>query len=360
MEDYYERLGVSRDATPDELKKAYRSLARQHHPDRNPDDPAAEERFKLMSEAYSVLSDDDKRRHYDRVGHQAYSDPRGGPGGFDPSDFGNVSDILEGIFGGAFGRRRRRRGQDLTYGLEVEFVEAAKGVDKTIEIERPVDCETCAGSGAKPGTELHECNTCRGQGYVRPQMIFMSARPCPGCGGRGKRIETPCEPCQGSGATTRVEQMTVKIPPGVRHGAVRSVRGAGSRGPDGNGDLHIQIQVLEHPLFTRDGADILCEVPISFPQAVLGATIEVPTLDGRVSMKVPAGTQPGKVLRLRGKGIAAYGGAGKGDQLVMILVEVPERLTRKQRKLIEELAVEMGADSLPQQANFLEKLKKLF
>ncbi len=360
--DFYEVLGVAREADANELKRAYRKLAMLYHPDRNPDDPAAEDRFKEATEAYTVLSDPDKRRRYDRMGHAAF----GGPGqGFEAADFSSVTDILEGLFGemffGSRRRPRRRVGRDLTYELTISFAEAALGTEKNITMQRPGPCAGCQGSGAAPGTEPTPCPTCGGRGEVRLQRgFFATARPCSACQGRGQRIEHPCRECQGSGQVSQEAQLQVKIPAGVENGAVRTVRGGGEIAPGGAGDLHVTVHVEEHPLFTREGADILCTVPVSFPQATLGTTLEVPTLEGRVNMKLPPGTQSGKVFRLRGKGIPVFGGAGKGDQLVTILVEVPSRITRKQRKLITELAEEMGIETHPQQAGFLDKLRSLF
>ena len=358
--DYYVILEISRTASGDEIKQAYRGLAMRYHPDRNPDDPSAEDLFKEASEAYAILSDPNKRSQYDRHGHAAFDS--GGPG-FEPGDFGAVSDILEGLFGEVFsgGRRKRRGGRDLSYDLEISFTEAALGVDKTIEVNRPASCATCEGSGAKQGTPVHNCNVCQGRGQVKYQRgLFAAARPCHACRGTGKNIPTPCDACKGTGSKMRPESMSVKIPAGVQDGAVRTVRGAGETSPSGNGDLHINVKVVEHALFKRDGADILISIPISFPQAVLGASIDVPTLDGKVLMKVPPGTQSGKVFRLRGKGIPVYGGYGKGDELVTVVVEVPQQISRRQRKLINELAEEIGDDAHPQQASFLRKLRGLF
>lgn len=358
--DYYVVLEVSRTATGDEIKRSYRSLAMRYHPDRNPDDPAAEDSFKEASEAYAVLSDPDKRSQYDRFGHAAFDSD--GPG-FEPGDFGAVSDILEGLFGEVFtgGRRKRRAGRDLTYDLEITFAEAALGVERQIDVNRPTSCNACNGSGAKPGTPVHNCNICQGRGQVKYQRgLFAAARPCHGCNGTGKKIPTPCDSCKGTGNEMRPETMAVKIPAGVQDGAVRTVRGAGEASANGNGDLHINIKVTDHDLFQREGADILVSVPISFPQAVLGASIEVPTLEGKVVMKIPPGTQSGKVFRLRGKGIPVYGGYGKGDQLVTVVVEVPQELSRRQRKLITELGEEIGDLDHPQQASFLKKLRGLF
>ncbi len=358
--DYYEILQVSRTADGVTLKRAYRQIAMQYHPDRNPDDPVAEDKFKEATEAYTILSNDDKRRRYDRYGHAAFESSNGS--GFEASDFGAVSDILEGLFGEVFaGRRRRRTGRDLSYDLELSFVEAALGVEKTIHVSKPSPCESCDGSGAKPGTPVHTCNICQGRGDVKYQRgLFAAARPCHGCRGTGKKIPTPCENCKGTGTHTRPESMNVKIPAGVQDGAVRTVRGAGEPSAAGSGDLHINIKVTDHDLFRRNDADILITVPISYPQAVLGASIEVPTLEGNVLMKIPPGTQSGKVFRLRGKGIPVYGGYGKGDELVTVVVEVPKSITRKQRKLITELAEHIEDESHPERASFLGKLRNLF
>lgn len=359
--DYYEVLSVRRDASGDEIKRAYRRLAIEYHPDRNPDDPAAEEHFKEASEAYAILSDPQKRARYDRMGHSAFDSS--GPGGFDPSDFGAVADILEGLLGEMFrGRRKRgRTGRDLTYDLRISFQEAALGTEKPIEFTRLGTCDQCGGTGAARGAKVVECPTCRGRGETRVQRgFFATSRTCISCGGTGRRAEQPCRGCAGKGVRSRTEHLVVRIPAGVHEGAVRTIRGSGEVGPGGAGDLHVTVHVAAHPLFERQGADILCRVPISFPQAVLGAQIDVPTLEGKVKMKLPPGTPSGKVFRLRGKGIAVFGGAGKGDQLVEVNVEVPEKVTRKQRMLLEQLAEEMGVDTPPQQAGFLEKLKSLF
>jgi molecular chaperone DnaJ len=364
--DYYELLGVARTATQDEIKAAYRNLAKQLHPDKNPDDPAAEERFKEVSEAYSVLYDVEKRRRYDRMGHAAFGGGGGGDGGYERMDFRAVSDILEGLMGEVFGQgaqRRARQGQDLEVELEVSFEEAALGAEKTLSVERAKDCSACAATGAAPGARVERCSACAGTGEVRFQRGFFSAsRPCSTCGGSGKRIDTPCPACKGRTVVPVAEEVLVRIPPGVEHGAVRSLRGGGERGRNGGppGDLHVRIAVKEHPLFVREDADVKVTVPLSFPEAVLGTQVDVPTLEGKVKMKIPSGTQSGKVFRLRGKGIEVLGGAGKGDQLVTVIVEVPQEITKKQRKLIEELAQEFGEEVHPQQKSFFDKLRGLF
>ncbi|MEM7606848.1 MAG: molecular chaperone DnaJ [Myxococcota bacterium] len=357
--DYYEVLGVSRDVDEAALKKAYRKVARETHPDRNPDDASAEARFKEASEAFRVLSDADARRRYDRMGHAAFEST--GPGGFDPSNMGSVADLFEGLFGSFAQRRRRATGRDLTYDLSVTFEEAALGAERVVRIRKPVVCETCDGSGAAPGTDVHTCKRCGGTGEVRVQRrLFAAARPCPDCGGRGTIPETPCADCGGTGHVRRETEVRITIPAGVEDGAVQSLRGGGEEGPGGAGDLHVTVRVKPHPLFERRGVDVLCTAVVSFPEAALGTDVDVPTLGGKVTMKLPAGTQSGKVFRLRGKGIAAYGGVAKGDQLVTVMVEVPEKVTRRQRRLLEELAAEMGTETHPQRSGFLEKLKDLF
>ncbi|MBX7192075.1 MAG: molecular chaperone DnaJ [Sandaracinaceae bacterium] len=364
--DYYDVLGVARSASQDEIKTAYRNLAKQLHPDKNPDDPEAEERFKEATEAYNVLYDVEKRKRYDRFGHAGFGSGGGSDPGFERMDFRSVGDMLEGLMGEVFGQgatRRARQGHDLEVELAVSFEEAALGAEKTLSVERLRDCTTCEGTGAAPGTRVERCAACAGTGEIRFQRGFFSAsRPCSSCGGTGKKIESPCPTCKGRTAVPASEEVLVRIPPGVEHGAVRSLRGGGERGRNGGppGDLHVRIVVKEHPLFSREGADVKVTVPISFPEAVLGTQCDVPTLEGKVKMKIPPGTQSGKVFRLRGKGIEVLGGAGKGDQLVTILVEVPQEITKKQRKLIEELAAEFGEEVHPQQKSFFEKLRGLF
>lgn len=360
--DYYEVLGLSPTAAPEEIKKAFRRVAMQSHPDRNPGDEGAERRFKEASEAFAVLSDTEKRRRYDRMGHSAFQNAGGGAP-YERVDFSSFGEILEGLFGDFLGgaRGRARSGGDIEMDVEVTFEEAALGAEKTIEVQRRIACEPCDGTGAAEGTKVRTCNTCGGRGEVRVQRGFFSAsRPCAACGGTGRRVEKPCPECAGDGLVPKIEEMSVKVPPGVESGSIRTVKGAGERSRGGAGDLHVQIRVRPHPLFARDGADIRVTAPISFPQAVLGAQIDVPTLEGRVKMRIPAGTQSGKIFRLRGKGIPVLGGYGKGDQLVKIVVEVPEKINKTQKKLIASLAAEMGEEVHPQQKSFLDKLKALF
>ena len=363
--DYYESLGVGRNASSDEIKQAYRQLAKQWHPDRNPGDAAAEEQFKSLSEAYSVLIDPEKRRRYDRMGHTAFGEGQGG--GAERIDFRAVGEIFEGLMGEVFGfasaTRRARQGADIELELEITFEESASGIEKSLTVPRLVPCTPCGGVGAAPGTKVDRCTVCNGSGEVRFQRGFFSAsRPCSSCGGSGQRFETPCATCEGRTVVPSTEEVRVKVPAGVEDGAVRSIRGGGEKGRGGGtaGDLHVRVRVLPHPLYKREGADVKVTIPVSFPQAVLGTQVEIPTLEGRVKMKIPPGTQSGKIFRLRGKGIDVLGGAGKGDQLVQVVVEIPETIDKKQRRLIEELALEFGEDGHPQQRSFLDKLRDLF
>lgn len=369
--DYYEVLGVSRDATAEELKKAYRRLALQYHPDKNPDDRTAEEKFKELSEAYQVLSDPERRRQYDAFGHAAADGA--GFGGFRPGDFGagTFNDLFNDLFGDLFGgtgtgqrtRSRGRRGEDLRYNLELSFEEAAFGTEATIQVPRHVECAACGGSGAKAGTRPAVCPTCRGMGQVRyVQGFFSINKTCPQCRGEGRVVDTPCPECRGVGLGRETARLSVKIPPGVETGSRLKLTGEGERGVRGGppGDLYVVISVREHPIFVRQGDDVVCEVPISFVQAALGADIEVPTLDGKVSLKIPAGTQSGKVFRLKGKGIPHLTGYGRGDQHVVVKVETPTKLNAKQRKLLEEFARVSDEETHPLGKSFFDKVKELF
>src|SRR2546430_6258041 len=366
--DYYEVLGVSRTATPQELKSAFRKLALQHHPDKNPGDKASEDKFKECSEAYEVLADTEKRARYDRFGHQA-------PGGFGPSPFetgfggANINDIFEGIFGDIFGgggrrgRSGRQRGRALRYNLETTFQEAALGTEAKVKIPRHRNCETCHGSGAKPGTGPKTCPTCNGTGELRlTQVFFQIPRPCNQCGGTGKVITDPCATCRGAGKVEEESVLTVKVPPGVDTGTRLKLTGEGEPGEHGGppGDLYVVVHVQEHPIFIREDTEVICEVPIGFTQAALGATIEVPTLDGKVKMKIPSGTQSGKVFRLRGKGIPHLNGYQRGDQHVRVTVEVPQKLTRKQRELLEQFAALSGEETHPQAQSSFAKVRAPF
>ncbi len=371
--DYYEVLGLSRGAADDEIKKAYRRLAVQFHPDRNPGDKQAEENFKEINEAYQVLSDPEKRAQYDRYGHAAFQGPGAGPGGgFGGFDFSQgFEEVFSDIFGDFFGtgrgrsRSRTRRGDDLRYDLEIDFEEAARGTEKTVKFERLAQCEACNGTRARGGSaSVKTCPNCRGTGQVRTQQGFFSiATTCAQCRGEGSIIVDPCPRCQGQGRIRRQETLSVRIPPGVDNGSRLKLRGEGEAGYAGGppGDFYVVIHVREHPLFVRQDNDIIIEVPISFPQAALGGEIEVPTLEGKVKLKIPAGTQSGKILRLKGKGIVDLHGYGRGDELVKIVVETPKRLTARQREILEEFAKISGEDvNHPLSKGFVDKLKEMF
>lgn len=364
--DYYELLGVNRSAGEDEIKKAYRKLALQHHPDRNPGDKQAEEKFKEVSEAYSVLSDAQKRSQYDQFGHAAFGESGPFSGGFDFSGgFEDVfGDIFGEFFGGGGGRRRGRgRGEDLRYNLTLKFEEAAFGVEKKIKIPRHGPCETCRGTGAKAGTAPQTCPTCHGRGQVSFQQGFFSvSRTCSQCHGQGTIVKEPCATCGGAGRVRTMHTLSVKIPAGVDTGSRLKLRDEGETGPVGGvpGDLYVVIQTESHPIFVRDNLDIICDVPISFVQAALGAEIDVPTLDGKVKMKIPSGTQSGKVFRMKGKGIKDVQGLQQGDQHVRVIVETPTRLTAKQKELLKDFAELGGEEVNPLSKGFFDKVKELF
>lgn len=364
--DYYEVLDVHRNASEAEIKKAFRKLAIQYHPDKNPGNKESEEKFKEATEAYEVLSDAQKRAQYDQFGHAGVSGAGGFSGGFGGfgagSPFGDIfSDIFGDIFGGAGGGRRTqqgRRGDDLLYNLEISFEEAAFGCEKKIEVPFAKRCGTCSGTGAKPGTEPKVCPTCRGAGQVRYQQGFFSvSKTCGQCSGEGKVVSDPCPDCHGKGSTRSSKNLSVKVPGGVETGSRLKLTGEGGQGKGGpNGDLYVAITVSEHPLFQREDTNVICEIPISFIQASLGCDMEVPTLDGKVAMKIPEGTQSGKVYRLKGKGIPSLQGYGRGDQLVVIKVETPTNLNRKQKELLEEFAKISGEDVHPLKKGFLDKV----
>ena len=361
--DYYEVLGVSPDASPEEIKKAYRKLAHAHHPDKNPGDTSAEDRFKEIGEAYAVLSDAEKRESYNRFGTAG----RGGEGfgDFDPG-FGSIfDDIFEGFFGGRTGRSTRsaHRGADLRYNLEIRFEEAATGVEKEIVIPRMEMCATCRGSGAKAGSQPVACKTCRGTGQVRFSQGFLTvSQTCSRCRGEGRIVEHPCAACRGLGQTKAERTLTVKVPAGVETGTRLKLAGEGEAGVRGGGpgDLYVVIVVKEHPLFTRQGDDIYCEVPVSFTQAALGAQIEIPTITAKTTLKVPPGTQTGAEFRVRGKGFPNVRGYGHGDLLARIFVEVPTHLTAKQRDLLEQYAKLENGEGSPLVQGFWDKVKTLF
>ncbi len=377
--DYYEVLGVGRDAGQEEIKKAYRRLAVKYHPDKNPGKDS-EEKFKEAAEAYEVLSDPQKKARYDQFGHEGIQEEfsRGGSfGGFGfdleealrmfNSAFGRSSggggSVFDDFFGGStVGREQTgRRGTDLRYDLEISLKEAASGIETTIQVPRLETCSVCRGTGAKPGTKSIACPTCGGSGQVRYSQGFFSVRQtCNRCRGEGKIVETPCGNCRGEGRVRQRRKISVKVPPGVESGSRLKMSGEGEAGLRGSppGDLYIVIHVREHEIFERHGNDLLCEVPISFSQAALGAEIAVPTLDGKVKMKIPAGTQTGRVFRLKGKGIADLHGYGKGHQYVRVILETPARLTEKQKKLLQEFSESGGEHNQPLRKNFLEKLKR--
>jgi molecular chaperone DnaJ len=361
--DYYEVLGIAPTASEADIKRAYRKLAVELHPDRNPGDQRAEEQFKHASQAYAVLSDAEKRRRYDKLGHAAFTGAASGAGGYEPVDMDAFGDLLGGLFGDMFRGRKGRKPRDLKYELTLSFEEAARGCEKQIEVERHTPCTTCAGSGSQPGHVAPVCAVCRGKGEVRFQRGLLPAtRTCSACKGTGKQVTHPCTTCQGEGVALTREKLTVTLPAGVEDKSVRSVRGAGEHTLGGQGDLHVYVSVLPHVIFTRKGADVLCTVPVTYPQAVLGDQLDVPTLDGLVKMRLPPGTESGKVFRLRGKGINVFGGVGKGDELVTVTVEIPAQISERQRTLLEDLGKELSAELSPnsERARFLGKLRGLF
>jgi len=368
--DYYEILGVARDAPASEIKSAYRKIAIRDHPDKNPGDAEAETRFKEAAEAYAVLSDPEKRARYDRFGREAAGGF--GAGGFDPTIFADFSDILGDLFGGAFGgafggggrRGGPQPGADLRYDLEIEFEEAAFGVTKSIEYRRLVACATCEGSGAKPGTNPIPCRTCGGMGQVRmSQGFFTVARTCPSCRGEGTRIEDPCDDCHGEGRVNEPHEVEVKIPAGVDTGARLRLSGHGEEGRRGGrrGDLYVMLTVEPHETFRREGPHVLSNLEVSYSQAVLGAELEVETLYGTETLTIPPGTVPGKLFRLRGKGIQRLGSSGRGDQVVEVELRVPRssELDEEQRVLLARLA-ELEGRPVREDRGLLDRMKELF
>ena len=378
--DYYEVLGVAKTASDDELKKAYRKLAKQYHPDMNPGDKGAEAKFKEINEAYEVLSDKDKRAKYDQFGH-AGVDPNFGGGGFggygDFGDFGDFGfgDILGDLLGGGFGGRSAnrsgpQRGESLRAGMTISFEEAAFGCEKEISLTRLESCESCHGSGCAPGTTAEVCPDCRGSGTVRVQqrmggMAFTSSAPCSRCRGTGKIIHQPCKSCGGGGNVRKQRKISVSVPQGINDKQAISLRGQGNAGANNGpaGDLIVEVRVKPHPYFQREGTSVLYECPVSFYQAAMGAELEIPTIDGKVKYTLPAGTQPGTTFRLRGKGIPELRGRGRGDQYVTVQVKVPASLTNQQRDALQAFAEAMG-ESTPAPASgspvkeFFKKKKK--
>jgi len=366
--DYYEILGLDRNADVNTIKRAYRKLAMKYHPDRNRDDADAAEKFREVTEAYEVLSDADKRTRYDQYGHAGVDDQMQdfwARGGFQESqafrDFGDVfGDIFGDIFGFSGGRARSGQGADLRYQLEMSLEDAAAGREVELEIPRNATCPVCHGSGARPGTHPTPCRTCGGHGQVQMQQGFFAVRrTCPECQGQGKRIASPCVKCAGSGRVHVTKKLKVRIPGGVYDGAQVRVGGEGEAGMQGApaGDLYIVVRLKKHPFFERDGADLYCDMPITFPQAALGAEVEAPTLNGRVKIRIPAGTEGGKVFRLRGKGVPDIRANQTGDLYVRVHVAVPRRLTRKQEELLREFAEAAGDDVYPERSSFLGKVK---
>jgi molecular chaperone DnaJ len=376
--DYYEVLGISREASDQEIKSAYRKLALKYHPDRNPGDHQAEERFKEAAEAYAILADAEKRGLYDRFGHAGVSGAAAGAGaGFDPTIFADFGDIFAGLgdmfgFGDVFGGRRRRggpqRGADLRYDLEISFEESYEGTETSIQIPREETCESCKGSGAAAGSSPETCSQCRGTGQLRYQQGFLTvARPCGACRGTGRIISKPCQDCRGAGRMARDRKITVKIPPGIATGQRLRLYSEGEHGTAGGppGDLYVVVHVQEHPVFHREGDDLYCEIPVTFPLLALGGELRVPTVKEEETVTLPSGTQTGARFKLRGKGMPNVSGRGHGDLYVVVRAQVPKKLTREQKHLLEELAKTMPQDVTDRSGEssekpFFDKVKDIF
>ena len=370
--DYYEVLGISKGASEDEIKKAYKKMARKYHPDLNPDNKEAEEKFKEVNEAYEVLSDANKKARYDQYGH-AGVDPNFGAGaGFDGSfDFGDLGDIFGNFFGGGFGGGRRtnpnapQRGESIRMSLAISFEEAAFGCEKAVTVERMEQCGTCSGSGCAAGTTPEVCPDCHGTGTVQvrrqtPMGVFATSSPCTRCGGKGRIIHQPCKDCHGTGSVRKRKTIQATIPAGIDNGQTISIRGQGHAGVNGGpaGDLLITITVRPHELFRREGTSVLCEAPITFAQAVLGAELEIPTIDGKVKYTLPEGTQSGTTFRLKGKGIPSINGHGRGDQYVTVYIETPRNLNKEQKEALKKFAETMGDNNYEERKKFFKKNKK--
>ena len=370
--DYYEVLGIQKGASEDEIKKAYKKLARKYHPDMNPGDKEAEEKFKEVNEANEVLSDPEKKVRYDQFGF-AGVDPNYGAGagggayggGF---DFGDLGDIFGSFFGGGFGGGQRRnpnapqRGESIRASVSVSFTEAAFGCEKSVTLERSEQCPTCKGNGCAPGTTPEICPDCHGTGTVQtrrqtPMGVFASNGPCRKCGGTGRLIHQPCPDCRGTGAVRKRKTIKINIPAGIDHGQTISLRGQGNAGRNGGpaGDLLITVMVQPHELFRRDGVDVFCEAPITFAQAVLGAELEIPTIDGKVKYSIPEGTQTGTVFRLKGKGIPVLNGRGRGDQYVTVTIETPRNLNKEQKEALRRFSETLGESNYEKRKSFFKK-----
>ena len=369
--DYYEVLGIQKGASEDEIKKAYKKLARKYHPDMNPGDKEAEEKFKEVNEANEVLSDPEKKARYDQFGF-AGVDPNYGAGagggayggGF---DFGDLGDIFGSFFGGGFGGQRRnpnapQRGESIRASVSISFTEAAFGCEKSVTIERSEQCPTCKGSGCAPGTTPEICPDCHGSGTVQtrrqtPMGVFASNGPCRKCGGTGRLIHQPCSDCRGSGVVRKRRTIKVNIPAGIDHGQTISLRGQGGAGKNGGpaGDLLITVMVQPHEIFRRDGVDVFCEAPITFTQAVLGAELEIPTIDGKVKYSIPEGTQTGTVFRLKGKGVPVLNGRGRGDQYVTVVIETPRSLNKEQKEALRRFSETLGENNYEKRKSFFKK-----
>ena len=369
--DYYEVLGIQKGASEDEIKKAYKKLARKYHPDMNPGDKEAEEKFKEVNEANEVLSDPEKKARYDQFGF-AGVDPNYGAGagggayggGF---DFGDLGDIFGSFFGGGFGGQRRnpnapQRGESIRASVSISFTEAAFGCEKSVTIERSEQCSTCKGSGCAPGTTPEVCPDCHGSGTVQtrrqtPMGVFASNGPCRKCGGTGRLIHQPCSDCRGSGAVRKRRTIKVNIPAGIDHGQTISLRGQGGAGKNGGpaGDLLITVMVQPHEIFRRDGVDVFCEAPITFTQAALGAELEIPTIDGKVKYSIPEGTQTGTVFRLKGKGVPVLNGRGRGDQYVTVVIETPRSLNKEQKEALRRFSETLGENNYEKRKSFFKK-----
>lgn len=374
--DYYEVLGVSKTAADAEIKKAFRKLAKENHPDLHPGDKAAEARFKEVNEAYEILSDSDKRSRYDQFGFAGvdpnYAAQQGGfGGGFDGGfDFGDLGDIFGSFFGGGFGGGSRartgpQRGESLRTSVTITFEEAAFGCEKEVGLERVEQCESCKGTGASPGTTPETCSSCGGSGTVQqrrqtPMGVFATTGPCPRCGGKGKIIASPCSGCGGSGQIRKRKTVKVSIPAGIDNGQIISLRGQGNAGKNGGpaGDLQIVVSVQPHQLFRRDGADVYCDAPITFTQAVLGGEMEIPTIDGKVAYTLPEGTQTGSTFRLKGKGIPNVNGRGRGDQFVTVHIETPRGLNREQKEALRKFSDTLKEHNYKERKSFFDKFKK--